>query len=123
MDNIIKIESKTEAKKNLSIAGSILSSLLALTCCIGPAVFLIGGAAVGFLGRLSFLEQYRPYFLAASVVLIGIAVWYTFIRKQNCSCPADRRKLAAARTLTIFGLVLLILSFFFTKIILLFAGG
>ena len=53
-------------KAILTTSGSILSSLLASLCCIGPFVFALIGA--GGLGFAAAFEPYRPYLLALTVV-------------------------------------------------------
>ncbi len=112
-----------ERRQSLNLAGLVLSSILAVTCCIGPAVLLVTGASISFLGQLSFLEPYRPYFLLAGSVFLGIAFWTTFVRKRECSCPADRRKVLIAQIITVGGLLLFIISLFFTQIVKFIVGG
>jgi mercuric ion transport protein len=112
-----------ERRQSISITGIVLSSLLAVTCCIGPAVLLLTGASISFLGQLSFLEPFRPYFLSAGAVFLLIAFWTTFVKKKTCSCPADHRKVLIAQILTVGGLLLLIISVFFTQIVIFIVGG
>jgi hypothetical protein len=44
-----------DKKQKLTFAGIAFSAILAISCCIGPAVFLLTGASISFLGSLSFL--------------------------------------------------------------------
>ncbi len=52
--------------------GSMGAALVASTCCIGPVVFSLMGA--GALSAASTkLEPYRPWFIAGTVALLGVA--------------------------------------------------
>ncbi len=124
MDKIDTIDvAVMDKKQKLSFAGIVVSALLAISCCVGPAVFLLTGASISFLGSLAFLAPFKPYFLASGGIFLGIAVWTTFIKKIKCACPADHKKRRLAQILTITGLLLFVVSLFFTQIITFFVGG
>lgn len=110
------------SKDRLIGSGIVVSSLMAISCCIGPAIFLLTGASVAVLGQLSFLDPYRPFFLTTGFLLLGIAVWRIFVKKKNCTCAADKRKRIVAQILTLMGLFLLLLASFFTNIVEFFIG-
>ena len=112
-----------ESRQSINISGIVLSSLPAVTCCIGPAVLLLTGASISFLGQLSFLEPFRPYFLLTGAVFLVIAFWTTFVKKKACSCPTDHRKVLIAQIVTVGGLLLFIISLFFTQIVTFIVGG
>ena len=124
MDKVQSINFKVmDKKQKLSFAGIVVSALLAISCCIGPAVFLLTGASISFLGSLSFLAPYKPIFIAVGAIFLGIAFWTTFIKKRKCVCPADHKKVRLAQIITVAGLLLFITSLFFTQIITFIAGG
>jgi hypothetical protein len=104
-----------------SLFGGFAAITLSLSCCIGPAVFIITGATVGALGRLSFFAPYKIYFLIAAGGFLAYAIFRYYIRPQACSCSADRRKRRMGQLLTIFGGVLFLISMFFGQIVRLFA--
>jgi len=104
-----------------SLFGGFAAITLSLSCCIGPAVFIITGATVGALGRLSFFAPYKVYFLIAAGGFLVYAIFRYYIRPQACSCSADRRKQRMGQLLTIFGGVLFLFSMFFEQIVRLFA--
>ncbi|MCK5674351.1 MAG: hypothetical protein KAH95_13305 [Spirochaetales bacterium] len=112
-----------DKKQKLSFAGIVVSAFLAISCCVGPAVFLFTGASISFLGSLSILEPFKPYFVASGAIFLGIAFWTTFIKKKKCACPADRTKVRLAQIITVAGLLLFITSLFFTQIVTLIIGG
>jgi mercuric ion transport protein len=49
--------------KNSLVAG-ILAALGASACCVGPLLLLTLGIGGAWVGRLTVLEPYRPYFTA-----------------------------------------------------------
>ncbi len=112
-----------DKKQKLNFAGIIISALLTISCCIGPAVLLLTGASISFLGSLSILKPYRPFFILTGAVFLGIAFWTTFIKKRQCACPADRKKSHIAQIITVAGLLLFITSLFFTQIVTFITGG
>lgn len=104
-----------------SLVGGFATLVLSLSCCIGPAVFIITGATVGAMGRLSIFAPYKVYFLLAAGGFLAYAIFRYYIRPRACSCSADRRKRRMGQILTIFGGVLFVLSMFFEQIVRLFA--
>ncbi len=74
-----------EKDKPITIA-SILTAGLASICCIGP----IAAAAVGVsaFGAAAVLEQWRPYLLALTALMLGIAFYRAYRRPsgEQCAC-------------------------------------
>lgn len=82
----------TMKKEHLSNIGTIVVSLLATSCCLGPAIFVVFGTSIGFLGNLSFMEPLRPYFLGAAFLMAGFSFWKLYVRKRiECACEEDIR--------------------------------
>lgn len=75
-----------EIKKDRSfytlIAGSIISAILASTCCLAPLLFLIFGVSMG---SLSFLQVFAPYHVYFSLVAILIIayLWFDYFRRTK----------------------------------------
>jgi mercuric ion transport protein len=86
-------------KENLSSAGTLIASILAAICCIGPAVALVTGASMGFLGSFMVLDPYRSWFLAAGFIMLGYSFFKLYVRKTACACEADRRARRVSRIL------------------------
>ncbi len=61
------------------IAGSIVTAILASTCCIGPLLFLLFGVSAGSIG---FLKVFAPYHDLFSLVAVGVIgyLWYHYFR-------------------------------------------
>lgn len=105
---------KTE---NISSLGSIVTSLLAASCCIGPAIFIVMGTSAGLLGKLSFLERYQPYFLIAALGLIGFSFWKLYIKPRVCSCQEDLKARKIARGIFWASLSLFLVAVVFQPVI------
>jgi mercuric ion transport protein len=104
-------------KENISSAGTIVTSLLAASCCVGPAVFAIFGTSVGFLGKLTILDPVRPYLLTAAFVMFGYSFWKLYLKKTiPCACEADMRARRIARGIFWTGFAALIFAVSFPKI-------
>lgn len=61
---------------SLGAIGAAVAAVLGTLCCIGPAVIAVIGAGGALAGAK--LEPFRPYFLAAALVLLGIGFWSTY---------------------------------------------
>lgn len=105
-------------KENVSSIGTAIASLLATSCCIGPAIFVVFGTSAGFLGRLSFLEPIRPYLLGIAFVMLGYSFWKLYLKKADCQCKEDIRARRVARVILWVGFGALVFSLTFRKTIL-----
>jgi hypothetical protein len=68
--------------------GAILSSLATMACCL-PLGFV---GALGAAGASAFLQRFRPWLLAFSVVLLGIGFWQ---QRRARLCAVKRSYLSA----------------------------
>ncbi len=92
-------ESTTTA---VTTSGGLLAAFLASLCCLGPLVLAalgIGVGATGFLagmaGALKGLLPYRPYFIALTIALLGVA-FYQVYRKPKSACAPGIACVAAS---------------------------
>jgi len=106
---------KTE---KISGAGIIIASLLAASCCIGPAIFVVFGTSISFMGSLSFFEPFRPYFLAVAAIMLVFSFWKLYLKKPDCNCEEDVRTKKIARVILWSGAIFFLFALFFQKIIL-----
>jgi mercuric ion transport protein len=67
------------------LAVSGISALLASACCLGPLLLVSLGLSGAWIGNLTRLEPYRPYFLAAAVIALAFA-WRRIFRPA-AACP------------------------------------
>ncbi len=71
----------------LLIVGSIVSALLASTCCLAPFLFLVFGVSMGSLSFLQVLAPYHSYLALFSLAVL-VYLWYDYFkhRKQKLFC-------------------------------------
>jgi len=83
-----------------------LAAILASTCCLGPLVLLMLGFSGAWIGNLTALEPYRPYFVVIAVVALLFA--YRQIFRPAVACrPGEVCAVPQVRTTykAVFGLV------------------
>nr|WP_084080889.1 mercuric ion transporter MerT [Edaphobacter aggregans] len=74
-----------------------LSAILASSCCLGPLILVSLGISGAWIGNLTRLEPYRPYFLLVAVVALIFAgrriFWPAHACKPGevCALPKTRR--------------------------------
>ena len=68
---------QTDATRNASLTGAVLSAVAASACCIGPLAFAMLG--LGGAGFLVAMEPYRPIFTTVTLGLLVLARADSFI--------------------------------------------
>ena len=83
-----------------------LAALLASTCCLGPLVLLALGLSGAWIGNLTRLEPYRPFFIACSLLALFFAGRRIFRPAQACQ-PGEMCAVPRARRIykILFGIV------------------
>jgi mercuric ion transport protein len=79
----------TITTKNV-MAGLVTASAASL-CCITPLIALVGGAG-GVAASFSFIEPYRPYLIAVTILAFAFA-WYAKLKPQkqtDCECETKK---------------------------------
>lgn len=77
----------SDKTQKMTLAGSVLSAVMASICCIGPIVFaVLGISGAGIILRF---EQYRPLFIVVAVVLLSIAGYIVYRKKPAQECAPD----------------------------------
>jgi copper chaperone CopZ len=66
----------------LASTGSLLSALASSACCWLP--LLLMGVGLSAAGIGAFLERFRPLFLIIAAVLLGLAFYLNYSRKERC---------------------------------------
>lgn len=62
-----------------------LAAILASTCCLGPLVLVALGLSGAWIGNLTLLEPYRPFFIAGALVPLFFAGRRIFRPTQACA--------------------------------------
>ena len=78
----------------LIAAGGMLGALAASACCILPLVFVTVGISGAWIGNLTALAPYKPYFAAGALVLVSYGYYLVYVRsKQACADGSCSRPL------------------------------
>ena len=80
-------------KTSLSTVGGIITAIIASLCCIGPVLVALIG--IGSVGAFAFFENYRPYLIGATILLLGVA-FYLVYRKREVKCEDGSCKIQGA---------------------------
>ena len=104
--------------ENISSMGTILTSFLAASCCIGPAIFVIFGTSASFMSTFAFLEPLRAYLLGAAILLLGFSFWKLYLKKQDCRCKEDFKARKIARGIFWVGTVVFVISASFQSVLI-----
>ena len=74
-----------------------LAALLASTCCLGPLVLIALGFSGAWIGNLTVLEPYRPFFIGAALLALFFAYRRIFRPAQACK-PGETCAIPQVRT-------------------------
>ncbi len=87
------VESRPRASTGLwATSGAVVVAALSSACCWLPLLLITFGASAA--GVSGFFESYRPYFLAATALLLGSGFYLVYFRAPRCApgtaCAAPR---------------------------------
>jgi mercuric ion transport protein len=71
--------------QKLVAAGGILGAIAASSCCIAPLVLFSLGISGAWIGNLTALAPYQPYFIAATLACLGYGYWLVY-RPSKVMC-------------------------------------
>lgn len=72
------------SRVNRSLFASVLAAIGASVCCVGPLVLLTLGIGGAWIANLTALEPLRPWFIAATLVFLGLAFRRLYLQPQVC---------------------------------------
>ena len=86
---IPEITTSTEAKGRTSLFafGGLIGGILASSCCVLPLLFVSLGISGTWIGQLTALSPYQPYFLSAALALLGAGFWQAYRPKPEVCLP------------------------------------
>ena len=64
-------------------AGGVVGAVLASTCCILPLVLLFLGVSGAWIGNLTALQPFKPYFAAVALVFVGLGFRQVYFRPAS----------------------------------------
>ena len=83
---------KQDRQSHVAAAGSAAGAVLASSCCIGPLVLISLGASGPWIGKLTALKAYQPFFVVATAILLGYGFWLVYgPRRQSCGGECSAR--------------------------------
>nr|WP_152736948.1 MULTISPECIES: mercuric transporter MerT family protein [unclassified Pseudomonas] len=68
-----------------SLIAGVLAALGASLCCVGPLVLLALGVGGTWVGNLTAMEPYRPFFIALTLLFLGLALRKLYLVPQVCT--------------------------------------
>jgi mercuric ion transport protein len=71
--------------QHLIAAGGLLGAVAVSSCCILPLVLFGLGISGVWIGNLTRLAPYQPYFLAATIACLGYGYWLVY-RDNKFAC-------------------------------------
>ena len=72
-------------KLRLTALGGILGALAASSCCIAPVILFSLGISGAWIGNLTALAPYQPYFIAATLACLSYGYWLVY-RRRAIAC-------------------------------------
>ncbi|MGH6907459.1 MAG: mercuric transporter MerT family protein [Aestuariivirga sp.] len=91
--------------QKLMAAGGIMGAIAASSCCILPLVLFSLGIGGAWIGNLTSLAPYQPYFIAATLAFLGYGYWLVY-RSRQVVCTDGVCVRPLPNRLVMFGLVL-----------------
>ena len=76
---------RSKDRSNWLAAGGIVGAILALSCCIVPLILVTLGVSGAWIGNLTALEPYKPYFVIVTLAFLAGGFWHVYGRaKTEC---------------------------------------
>lgn len=86
------------SRSRFTAAGSLVASVLASACCIGPLLLVSLGVSGAWIGSLTALEPYQPIFVLIAFTLLAAGFWQVYSRparacadEEACARPIASR--------------------------------
>ena len=81
-------KSRSSLNRNLTAAGGVIGAVIASTCCIVPLVLITLGASGAWIGNLTALKNYQPFFVVLTLSFFAAGFWQVYW-KSDKSCDDD----------------------------------
>ncbi|WP_429029398.1 mercuric transporter MerT family protein [Bradyrhizobium sp. I1.14.4] len=80
-----EISTQSSRGSALLATGGLVAALAASSCCIVPVLLFSLGISGAWIGSLTRLAPYQPYFIAATIAFLGGGYWLTY-RASKITC-------------------------------------
>ncbi|HVI97512.1 MAG TPA: mercuric transporter MerT family protein [Sphingomonas sp.] len=64
-------------------AGGLVGAVLASSCCVVPLALVTLGVSGAWIGSLTALEPYKPYFVAMTLAFLAAGFWHLYVRRRS----------------------------------------
>jgi mercuric ion transport protein len=81
-----EIEPTNDNKTKWILGAGILSALGATLCCIAPLILFMLGISGAWIGNLTAMEPYKPYFLTLAIGFVAYGFWKTYRKPKAKDC-------------------------------------
>jgi mercuric ion transport protein len=99
-------------KEGAALGGAVLAAVTASLCCaVGPLLVAIFG--VGMMGAATAFASARPYLLTGAVLLLAVAYYWTYFKRDAACAPGHECPPQAASRLIRIGLWIAVLIVIF----------
>ena len=100
-----------KSTESRALIASVLAAIGASVCCVGPLVLLAIGIGGTWVGSLTAMEPYRPYFIGLTLLFLGLAFRRLYLVPQVCTpgtpCADPRTRQSQRLTFRIVAALLL----------------
>jgi mercuric ion transport protein len=90
----------------LTALGGILGAIAASSCCIAPLVLFSLGISGAWIGNLTALAPYQPYFIAATLACLGYGYWLVYRPRKDACAEGEACAKPLPNRLVMSGLIL-----------------
>src|ERR1700731_2961345 len=81
-------DASSQRSQKFAVVGGILGAIAASSCCILPLVLFSLGISGAWIGNLTALAPYQPYFIAATLACLGYGYWLVY-RRKTVTCADE----------------------------------
>ena len=71
-----------DRNRKIYTAGGVIGAILASTCCVVPLLFVMLGISGAWIGNLTALEPYKPYFAGLALIFIGLGFRQVYFKPE-----------------------------------------
>lgn len=82
----MKSTSHSKKTKNLLSIAGIAAAIGASACCIIPLILFSLGISGAWIGNLTALEPYKPFFIGAAVIFLSIGFYKVYSKPKAEDC-------------------------------------
>ena len=80
--NADRMKTRDEGRSGWLAAGGIVGAVLASSCCVIPLVLVMLGVSGAWIGSLTALAPYEPYFVGVTLAFLAGGFWHVYFRKK-----------------------------------------